>query len=298
MTVQLEVPAEALHASLQDPLLSSMAFLNEVIGRYPDAISFAPGAPNLGHLLDTDVTTYVERFVEHLCSDGGMDRRAARRMLYEYGPARGRINDLVAAAVRADLGVDVPDEAVVVTVGAQEAMFITLRALCRVPADVLVVVEPCFVGILGAARLLDIDVVAVPETDHGPDVGALASTCTDLARRGRRVRAVYVATDHANPSGTVTDLATRHQLLSLAEREDFLIVEDNTYGFTTPGDDALPALKAIPGACAWCRSAPSRRSACPVPGWASRSRISRCAATTPASVCSPTSWPRSRAWSR
>jgi (S)-3,5-dihydroxyphenylglycine transaminase len=31
-----------LHQSLVDPVLDSLNFLNEIIGRYPNAISFAP----------------------------------------------------------------------------------------------------------------------------------------------------------------------------------------------------------------------------------------------------------------
>ena len=48
-------------------------------------------------------------------------------------------------------------ESIVVTVGCQEAMFLTLRALIAGPRDVLLVSSPCYVGITGAARLLDID---------------------------------------------------------------------------------------------------------------------------------------------
>jgi len=238
----------SLHDSLQDPLLGSIGFLNEVMSRFPDAISFAPGAPHLADLLDTDATRSVDVFVEHLRRTRGLDLHGARRLLYEYGPARGLINDLVAAALRTDHGVDVPPEAVVITVGAQEAMLLTLRALFRDAADVLVVAEPCFVGITGAARLLDIEVVAVPDTDNGPDLDALDAVCARLAARGRRVRAMYVAPDYANPSGTEMDRASRRRLLGTAEREDFLLLEDNAYGFTKSVESGHPpALKAMDG---------------------------------------------------
>ncbi|MCP9963451.1 hypothetical protein LUX05_22505 [Streptomyces somaliensis] len=36
---------DGLHASLSDPVLDAMNFLNEVVGRFPQAISFAPGRP-------------------------------------------------------------------------------------------------------------------------------------------------------------------------------------------------------------------------------------------------------------
>ncbi|MFJ1608839.1 PLP-dependent aminotransferase family protein [Streptomyces sp. NPDC088253] len=238
---------DQLHASLTDPVLSSIGFLNEVMTRFPEAISFAPGAPHLAHLMDTDLSRYIELFGEHLRATRGFDAHRVRRLLYEYGPARGLINDLVAAAVRADHGIDVPDRAVVITVGAQEAMLLTLRALFRDRSDVLAVVEPCFVGILGAARLLDIEVVAVPERADGPDLDALEETRARLAAQGRRIRAMYVAPDHANPSGTVMDLAARRALLAAADRSELMLIEDNAYCFTAAPGTELPSLKALPG---------------------------------------------------
>ncbi|GDY51937.1 hypothetical protein SVIO_025600 [Streptomyces violaceusniger] len=45
MTTAPDLDARDLHGSLQDPVLGSIGFLNEVMSRHPDAISFAPGAP-------------------------------------------------------------------------------------------------------------------------------------------------------------------------------------------------------------------------------------------------------------
>ena len=47
-----------------------------------------------------------------------------------------------------------------VTVGCQEAMYLVLRALRRGPADVLLTVAPTYVGLTGAARLVDLPVLA------------------------------------------------------------------------------------------------------------------------------------------
>lgn len=40
----------ALHGVLRDPALDSVRFRNEIMTGYPDAISFAPGAPSPGLL--------------------------------------------------------------------------------------------------------------------------------------------------------------------------------------------------------------------------------------------------------
>ncbi|MFD7629021.1 PLP-dependent aminotransferase family protein [Streptomyces sp. NPDC059851] len=235
---------EMLHASLQDPVLESIGFLNEIMGRYPDALSFAPGAPHPAPYDGLDTARYLDRFTAHAAAAGHGPDRAAR-LLYEYGPARGLINGIVADALRRDQGIDADPDALVITVGAQEAMFLALRALIASPDDLLAVSDPCFVGVTSAASLLAVGVVPVPEDADGLDVDALAEACRAARRSGRRIRACYVAPDYANPGGTRMAAGRRPRLLELAEQEDFLVLEDNAYGFTAPPGTELPALKAL-----------------------------------------------------
>ncbi|GAA4239896.1 PLP-dependent aminotransferase family protein [Actinomadura meridiana] len=234
-----------LHASLAEPVLGSIGFLNEVMSQYPDAISFAPGAPHPVFFDELDVERYIARFLDHLTNDRGLDRTRARKLLFEYGPSQGLINGIVGDALRRDHGIDAPDEAIVVTVGAQEGMLLTLRALFRSPDDVLAVANPCFAGFLGAARLLDIPVVGVDESAAGIDLDLLEERCRAARQAGRRVRACYVAPDFANPGGGRMSLECRHRLLRLADREDLLILEDNVYGFTASPGTGLPYLKTL-----------------------------------------------------
>ncbi|MFE2166019.1 PLP-dependent aminotransferase family protein [Streptomyces sp. NPDC059447] len=238
------LPPSRLHDSLQAPVLGSIGFLNEVMGRFPDAISFAPGAPHPDTLPEPALQRYTDRFLRHLTEQGASPERA-RRMLFEYGPSRGIINDIVAEALRRDHGIATTPEDLVVTVGAQEGMLLVLRALFGSADDILAVADPCFVGITGAARILGLDVVPVAESTQGIDLEGLERTCRDARRAGRNVRALYVAPDFSNPGGGRMPQACRHRLLELAEREDFLILEDNAYGFTATTGSELPPLKAL-----------------------------------------------------
>jgi len=234
-----------LHACLGDPLLGAMSFLNEIMDRHPKAISFAPGAPHAEFFEEVDVPRALERYARHLEREHGMDQRQIDKQLYQYGPSRGQINGLLAEALRRDEGIDVAPDALVVTVGCQEAMLLVLRALCAGADDLLAIVNPCFVGIGGAARVLDIGTVAIEESDDGIDWNGLEAACAAARKQGRRIRALYVAPDFSNPSGAILDLAGRHRLLALAAREDFLILEDNAYAFTALPGSALPTLKAL-----------------------------------------------------
>ena len=232
-----------LHASMSDPVLDTMNFLNEVTLRYPDAVSFAPGRPYDGFFETEEVIAYLRRYLDHL-SDQGASPAQVRTAVYQYGPTAGQIREIIADSLRRDEGIDVPAESIVVTVGAQEAMMLVVRALIRDPRDVLLVSSPCYVGITGVARLLDVTLSAVPETADGFCPAHLAAAIRAERAAGRRPRAFYLVPDHANPSGSTLSRPARAELLELAAREQILILEDTPYRLVSPGE-RVPTLKAL-----------------------------------------------------
>jgi (S)-3,5-dihydroxyphenylglycine transaminase len=232
-----------LHASLSDPLLDTMNFLNEVTFRYPEAISFAPGRPYDGFFDIEQIFTHLRGYVGHLAASGYSSGQI-RDALFQYGPTAGRIRELIASSLHTDENIDVPPESIVVTVGCQEAMFLALRAVIAGPADALLVSSPCYVGITGAARLLDIEPTAVAEREDGFRCADLETAIQAERARGRHPRAFYVVPDHSNPAGTTMPVETRHELLDLARRHDILILEDSPYRMVSPGPH-LPTLKSL-----------------------------------------------------
>ncbi|MFH8982969.1 aminotransferase-like domain-containing protein [Streptomyces varsoviensis] len=220
-----------------------MTFLNEVTLRYPDAISFAPGRPYDGFFDTEQIFGYLRGYLDNEAARGSSPERI-RTLMYQYGPVAGQIRDIVADWLRTDERIDVAPESVVVTVGAQEAMLLVLRALVGGPEDAVLVASPSFMGITGAARLLDIPVTPVPEGPDGYRRDALEAAIERERARGRRPRAFYVIPDHSNPSGTTMGLRDRTELLELAARHDLLIVEDSPYRLVSPGPPP-PTLKSL-----------------------------------------------------
>ncbi|MGW0424960.1 aminotransferase-like domain-containing protein [Streptomyces sp. NPDC003015] len=236
------LPRTALHRSLSEPLLDTMNFLNEVTLRYPQAISFAPGRPHEAGFDVADVPALIETYLDHL-RERGMSEAGVRTALYQYGETAGQIRDLVAQMLRVDEDMAVDPAAVVVTVGCQEAVLLTLRALFTGPEDVLLVDSPSYVGVTGAAGLLGIDVVPVPGTAHGPSPQALHRIVRELADQGRRAKALYVVPDCSNPTGVSMPVEHRTALLATARQLGLLLLEDNPYGvFSTV---RRPTLKAL-----------------------------------------------------
>jgi (S)-3,5-dihydroxyphenylglycine transaminase len=234
-----ELKLTELHGSLTDRALNSMNFLNEVSHHYPDAISLAAGRPTEEYFDLEDLHAYLDLFAAHLRSQG-YDEPAVRRTIFQYGRTKGIVHDLVARNLAVDEDIHVDPEAIVVTVGCQEAMLLTLRALRASTTDVLLAISPTYVGITGAARLLDFPVLPVTEDDD------LAAVVKAARADGLRPRACYVMPDFANPSGLSLDVEARRQLLRVAAEHDLLLIEDNPYGlFPAEGADRVPTLKAL-----------------------------------------------------
>ncbi len=288
---------DELHASVTDPTSASMNFLNEIAERYPDAISLAAGRPYGGLFRTEDISRHLATYSAYLTAQGRSPEQISGRLM-QYGRTNGFIHDLIARTLATDEGIDVPPEAVMVTTGCQEAMVIVLRGLCSGPQDVILAASPCYVGITGAARLLDIDVVGVPETAGGLDPAEVVRVVADVRASGRRPRALYLVPDFANPSGACLSVAQRQGLLDVAREEQLLILEDDPYGLFGLDDRARPSSRRSTVTGGSSTSGRSRRPRSPVPGSATSSPTSRWWPPMAVARCSPTNCRRSRAWSR
>ncbi|MGQ0840040.1 aminotransferase-like domain-containing protein [Actinokineospora sp.] len=234
-----------LHGSLSDPLLATMNFLNEVTSRFPEAISFAPGRPYEGLFEPDLITTYLAAYTAYLETDLGYTPAQVRTNLFQYGRTNGHIHDLIARTLANDEGLAVSPASIVVTVGCQEGMLLVLRALFSGPDDVLLVSSPCYVGITGAARLLDIEIVEVPEGKRGVEPAALARAARLVRAAGKRPRAFYVVPDFANPTGACLATEDRRALIEAAADAELLVLEDNPYGFFSRDGTSLPTMKSL-----------------------------------------------------
>lgn len=242
MTVELA--REDLHASVSDPESASMNFLNEVAARFPDAISLAAGRPYDGFHTTDDVHRYLRSYLAHLEAQGLSHEQRERRLL-QYGRTNGYLGDLIARMLAVDEGIEVPGEAVMVTTGCQEGMVVALRGLCALPGDVVLAVEPCYVGLTGAARLLGVEVVPVPESADGLDPETVREVAAAVRASGRRPRALYVVPSFANPSGASMPVPARRRLLEVAAQCELLVLEDDPYGLFGLDDEPRPTLKAL-----------------------------------------------------
>ena len=93
------------------------------------------------------------------------------------------------------------------------------------PGDVVAVEAPTYLGAIMAFRGYEADVRGVPVDGDGMRVDVLAG---QLAA-GLRPKILYTIPDFQNPTGLTMSLERRHELVALARRYGFLILEDVAY---------------------------------------------------------------------
>jgi GntR family transcriptional regulator / MocR family aminotransferase len=152
-------------------------------------------------------------------------RRALKRSprLLAYGSELGdeRLRSVLGSYLRETRSVPVDSDGLMVTRGSQMALFLLGRVLAR--PDAVVAVEglgyrPCW----EALRLSGVRLVPLPVDADGLSVSALSR----LLER-ERVAAVYTTPHHQYPTTVTLTAPRRLELLQLARRHGFVVIEDD-----------------------------------------------------------------------
>ncbi len=148
---------------------------------------------------------------------------------FSYGEPMGDPGLRAALSRRlADLQIAAGPQQILTTLGATQALDIVSRALLKA-GDPVLVEEPGWSVEFARLDALGMRVLPVPRGPDGPDLGVMARLCELHAPK----LFVSVSVLH-NPTGYSLSPAHAHQVLQLAERHDFHIVEDDTYGHIAP----------------------------------------------------------------
>jgi len=152
----------------------------------------------------------------------------------QYSPTLG--TTVFRSALRGflvDHGIAVRSEDdIIVTTGSQEALFIIARTLVD-PGDVIVIEEPTYLAAVNVFREHGAVFEAVPIDDEGMRTDLLEEKLARLHREGVKVKLAYTVPTSQNPSGATMSNERRKHLVELAEKYDFLIVEDDPYSYFT-----------------------------------------------------------------
>jgi 2-aminoadipate transaminase len=167
----------------------------------------------------------------------------------QYGPTEG------SASLRPELlrlsrdrGVGCSQDELLVTTGSQQAFDLLVRILVQ-PGDVVLLEAPAYPAAIQALRLAGAVTHEIPMDSQG-----LLTDCIEDALKqlppGTAPKLLYTVPTFSNPRGTLLPLSRRIELIALARRHGFLIIEDDPYGeltFTGATPQSLYSLGSSEG---------------------------------------------------
>ena len=149
-----------------------------------------------------------------------------------YLPLRQVVRDLLASRE-----VLVNAEQVLLTQGSSQGLDLAARQLVR-PGDAVLVDEPGYANLLFALRFLGARLVGAPRTPAGYDLDALEARIIE-----HRPKVFFTQPRLQSPTGSTAVLSHLHRVLQLAEKYDFIVVENDIYADLDP--ESRPSLASL-----------------------------------------------------
>ena len=195
----------------------------------PEVISFAGGLPAPGLFPIDDIRLAAER----VFAESG-----ARA--FQYGVTEGvsPLREQIAAEM-ASRQVACSADDVLVTTGSQQGLDL-LGKIFLDPGDVIFTETPTYLAAIQAFQCFQARFQPVATDDQG----VIPEAVDELAATAKP-RFLYVIPNFQNPTGRTLSLARRRQLVDIAQRRNFVIVEDDPYGRLRYRGDHLPPVKSF-----------------------------------------------------
>jgi 2-aminoadipate transaminase len=190
-------------------------------------ISFARGAP-APEALSPDLVAS--------CAQAALADDGVRILSYGTGEGYPPLREYLAARH------GVTPDRVFITNGSLQGFVFLLETLLETGASVAVE-APTYDRALLQLSVHGMQTMPIPMQADGLDVDALGELCA----AGAVPKLIYTIPTFQNPSGATMSLEKRRALVELAERHDFLILEDDPYGELRFEGEALPRLFEVGG---------------------------------------------------
>ena len=160
---------------------------------------------------------------------------------FQYGATQG-VPELREAVARR---YGVPVERVQITSSSQQGIDVCTRVLVD-PGDVVLTSNPSYLGAIQSFCSYRADIRGVA---HFADLAGFRKAYEDVIAavkaEGKRIKFLYMIPDFQNPSGETLTLEERRMLVTLAQENDFLIVEDSPYRELRYEGEHVPTMYSL-----------------------------------------------------
>ena len=158
-----------------------------------------------------------------------------------YGPEQGSENlrTELARFLSETRGLQVSPADILITKGVQMAIYLTAQVLLS-KNDVVIAADPGYIGANEVFLQTGAQLALVPVDDHGIDLNAVEDVC-----KKKKVKLLYITPHHHQPTTVTLSSERRMQLLELARKYRFAIIEDDyDYDFRYSSSPILPLASA------------------------------------------------------
>ncbi|MGD2142712.1 MAG: PLP-dependent aminotransferase family protein, partial [Candidatus Bathyarchaeota archaeon] len=194
-----------------------------------------------GGLYDPGSVPYLE--IKEIIDEA--TRESWQEML-QYGSTKGTLTlreelskFMAGHGIRAD-----HEREILVTSGSQQALDVISRVFID-PGDIVIVGSPTYLQALSAFKQFDPEIRTVQIDSDGMNTESLESELKMLGSKGKKAKLLYLVPSFQNPTSTVLSISGRKRMLELAEEHDFLIIEDNPYGYISFEGGMPTPIKAL-----------------------------------------------------
>lgn len=197
-------------------------------------ISLAGGHPSPDSFPIDDVSEVIAKISKSL---------SAQQL--QYGLTLGNL-DLrkETAGILAERGIKTDLANVMLCSGSQRGLDLIGRVLLD-PGDTILVEIPTYPGAIACFRNLQVEMVGVPQDEHGLKTDVLQKTLDKLRQDHRRPKLLYTIPNFQNPSGTTMSVERRAELAEITAREGLYVLEDDPYGDLYFNEDEKDSLKPV-----------------------------------------------------
>ena len=161
---------------------------------------------------------------------------------FQYGISEGypELREISSKRLKEHLNIGRDFDQLVIVSGGQQGMELSTKILTN-PGDTVICESPSFIGSINAFKSYDLNLKSVEMDEEG----IIPESLEKIAKTDNRVRFLYTIPTFQNPSGRTMTLERRKQVLEIAKKYDFLIIEDNPYGDLRYEGSDVPPIKSL-----------------------------------------------------
>lgn len=200
--------------------------------KFEDTISFGGGAPD-EKLFPVDglVDAYHD----------AIDKQKSHAFQYHDVEGPKRLRDFLAdRAINKAKIEGITGDDIMLTAGGQQGIDLVAKLLIN-PGDSIAVEAPSYIGALAAFDTYEPTYYDIPMENDGANLNILESTL----KKHPEIKLFYSVPDFHNPTGVTMSLEKRQRLVELANKYNFIILEDTPYRDLRYHGESLPSIKSF-----------------------------------------------------